>query len=56
MFAELEAAGVIVKTGEFRPGHLGNLEPVYVSSRWLGLITEEEEQRRMQMLDQKNEE
>jgi len=50
-FAELEAAGIIVRTGDFRPNRMGMLEPVYVSARVLGLITEEEEQRRLQQIE-----
>jgi hypothetical protein len=51
IFAHLEAAGLLLKTGEFRPNRLGMLEPVYASAAALGLITEEEEQRRLQALD-----
>ena len=50
--AELEAAGLVVKTGEFRRDRLGNLTPVFVAARSLGLIDQAEEERRLKLIEE----
>jgi hypothetical protein len=52
ILAELEAVGLVAKTGEFRRDRRGNLTPVYVSTRAFGLITEEEAERRLKKLNE----
>lgn len=52
ILAELEAVGLVARTGEFRRDRRGNLTPVYVSTRALGLITEEEAERRLKKLNE----
>jgi hypothetical protein len=45
IMAELEAAGIIVRTGDFRPNSMGQLEPVFVAACHLGMSKEEAERR-----------
>jgi len=49
---ELEAAGLVVRTGEFRRDRLGNLTPVFVAARSLGLIDQAEEERRLKLIEE----
>jgi hypothetical protein len=51
ILAELEQAGLIVRTGDFRPGALGRLEPTYVTAVSLGLLSEEEAERRLKLIE-----
>jgi hypothetical protein len=48
-FARLEAAGILVRTG-FQPDADGELRPAYATASSLGLMSEQEEQRRMRLL------
>jgi hypothetical protein len=50
--AELEFAGVLVRVGVKRNPKTGELQPTYVTASSLGLMSEEEEQRRMQALSE----
>ena len=50
--AELEAAGLVVRAGEFRRDRLANLTPVFVAARSLGLIDQAEEERRLRLIEE----
>jgi hypothetical protein len=50
ILAKLERGGVVVRVGVKRDPQTGELQPAYVTASSLGLMSEEEEQRRVQAL------
>jgi hypothetical protein len=50
ILSDLEVAGILVRTGERRNPKTGELRPAYVSAVSLGLMSEQETQRRLKLL------